>query len=307
MNEFKFPLAVKAEPLINTYLDYNSDIRTVQVNFNGSFQRNYLNDVFRFDMNGKSTADNKILKVSLNRDGIYDKLPEGFFHEIDRFVRLGSNGNQKAFKEEYEKQKNEIEYSRKFFQPFDSLFFDLALQIDKMFTRQSSNVQRTVYDFFFTGDKNFKLSDFHLHRVVPFLPYFSKIRANIHHMKFFLSYLFDTDVLIEQIESLRPHYYASHSYNILDQAYLSRNMYCGNHYFDFSFEWKIIIKSAESRLFKLVEDSDFKQLYDFIICYLIPAGVQTLFRIKSHTLTNIELQQGAPFEKRQYLGINITI
>lgn len=307
MNEFKFPLVIKAEPLINTFFDHNSDVSDVQVDFNGSFHRNYLNDVFRFDINGKRTSDVKSLKVSLNRDGIYDKLPEGFFHEIDRFVRLGSTSNKKAFKEEYEKQRNEIEYSRKFFQPFDSLFFDLALQIDKMFTRQTANVQRTVYDFFFMGDKSFKLSDFHLHRIVPFLPYFSKIRTNIHHMKFFLSYLFDTDVLIEQIESLKSHYYAPHSYNILNQAYLSRNMYCGNHYFDFSFEWKIIVKSTENRLFKLIEDSDFKHLYDFIINYLIPAGVETVFRITSRTLTNIELQKGAPFEKRQYLGINITI
>jgi hypothetical protein len=307
MKDLKFPVTLKAEPLINTYLDYNSELPVFQIDFKGSFQRNYLNDISNVEIHKKSSANVAATKVVLNRDGIYDKLPEGVFHEIDRFVKLGSSGNQKAFKEEYEKQKNEIEYSRKFFNPFDNLFFDLSLQIDQLFSVQTANFQRTIYDFYSSGKSGFSLSEFHLNKIVSFLPFLSKIRANIDHLRFFLTYLFDSEIFIEQVESIKSHQFSSHTYNVLNQAYLSRNMYCGNHYFDFAFDWMITIVTAESKLFKFIEDAEFNQHYDFIKSYLVPAGIETHFIIKSRTIKQMELQKGVFAEQRQYLGFNVTI
>ncbi len=302
----KLPLNVKAEPLINTFIDYDSGVSDIQVVFNGSFQRNYLNDVSHIEVKSRSTSVRASLYVYLNRDGIYDKLPEGLFHDIDRYVKLGSSGSQKTFKEEYEKQKNEIEYSRKFFHPFDSLFFNISLAIDKKYSDLTRSVNQTVYELFFDGTNRFILSDYHLNKVISFLPYLSKIRTSLINLQFFISYLYDATVLIEQVESVKSYCSFTHQFNTLNQSYLGRNMYCGNHFFDFFIEWKIKIKSTESNLYRLIENADFIQLNDFLKNYIIPVGIESTFQLQSFTLSNLLLQKDAISEKGQYLGINVT-
>lgn len=303
----KLPLHVKAEPLINTLLDYEAGVSSIEVVFNGSFQRNYLNDISHIQVKSKNTTGEPSLYVHLNRDGIYDKLPEGFFHDIDRFVKLDSSGSQKTFKEEYEKQKNEIEYSRKFFHPFDNLFFHLSLSIDKKYSDLTKNAQQTVYELFFDGKKRFKLSDKHLNKVVSFLPYLSTIRTNFTTLQFFISYLYEATVTIEQIESIESNCSIYHQFNVLNQSILGKDFYCGNHFFDFSIKWKIKITTKESSLRRLIENSEFIQLNDFLKSYVIPLGIESTIQFQTYTLSNLVLQKDAMSAKRQYLGINVTI
>jgi hypothetical protein len=308
MTELKFPLSIKAEPIINALMYLFDDIIYFNIRFKGSFQRNYLNDIDSLGFNRRNAEKTDSIELTINRDGIYDKLPEGFFHELDRFVKLSSGNIQEtSFKEEYEKQRNEIVYARKFFQPFDSFFFDLSLKLDKIITDHMNDPSQTIYDYFFFENNGFKISDLYRKVLIQFLPHFSKMKADIVSIKILLMHLFDAEVQITQKEYIKTYYDNMLTFNVLNQSNLSFDMYCGNHFYDFAFEWKIMILTSESKLYKYFENPDFRQTIDFVIKYLAPADIDTSISISPYTLSNLELNTQSSDEKRHYLGINTTL
>ena len=296
-----------AEVLINNILEYRENISDIRIDCVGSFQRNYLSDVAGFELS-MVNAEKITLVVRVNRDSLYNKLPEGVFHKIDRFVKLGTSASKKNFKEEFEEQKKEIEYSRKFFQPFDNLFFNVSLLIEKKISENIANARKSIYDYFFRQTSLSNLSYPYREKIISFLPYLSKMRANIDHLGFFLSFLFQAEVSITQHEAVQSYQVESEkSYNQLGKLTLGKNFYCGNEYCDFLFQWIVSVKTRESNLHIFIDDQEFKKMFAFVKSLLLPAGVETVLDVKSYSIQHLLLQTRPPVEKRQYLGFNVTI
>ena len=96
--------AVCAELLQKVSFD---NIKTSQA---GSFKKSFSNDIEKFEL--EEYRDSAEFKITLNRDGIYDLLPEGLFHQTlgGKKIRtvLEAVTENKRFKDE---EKN----ARKFF------------------------------------------------------------------------------------------------------------------------------------------------------------------------------------------------
>lgn len=109
------PVDIRAE-IINNYLaDVDKEFL-----FLGNHNRNAYEDVLSI------SRDDEVIKVELSRQGLYDILPEGLFHPIDRFDNIPANEYKERFAEEVEQQRVEEQNARLFFSAYDKFIFDLS-------------------------------------------------------------------------------------------------------------------------------------------------------------------------------------
>ena len=91
----------------------------------GTFRRSYRNDV---ETVKPDRDDNDKLHIELNRDGLYDRLPEGLFHQPKR-MSIGNALSQMVG--EYRRYREEEKATRKFFQPLEQEFFRYATAVEQ--------------------------------------------------------------------------------------------------------------------------------------------------------------------------------
>ncbi|WP_103070932.1 hypothetical protein [Aquimarina sediminis] len=109
-----------AEILENSDLDF-SDIDI----FNKStFSRSYRRDVIGFKLDTYSDTKDK-LQLNLARNGIYDTLPEGLFHEQVKET------NKLSYKNLRQKHKKEEKDAREFFTPLENEFFVQKVHVEQ--------------------------------------------------------------------------------------------------------------------------------------------------------------------------------
>ena len=96
----------------------------LQVIHAGAFRKSYRNDIEQVKTTYNKIEQQPELAIKLNRDGVYDRLPEGVFHQTRGNTRV-SNVNE--MKEEHRRFKEEEKLARKFFQPLEQEFFRYSL------------------------------------------------------------------------------------------------------------------------------------------------------------------------------------
>ncbi len=106
-------LDVRLEYLIASLTNEEISTADILVNYNGGFKRNYSNDIESFQFEPTETDDSSVLKVEINRNGFYDHIPEGVFHQVKTVEEIDP---------EYLKKQKEHEYhARSFFYPFEQV------------------------------------------------------------------------------------------------------------------------------------------------------------------------------------------
>ncbi len=90
----------------------------------GMHKRNTYRDILDAvdDPSGKTV-------ISVSRKGLYDVLPEGLFHQLDRFDNLPANEYKERFDEECRLQQEEEVNARRFFSPFDCALLELGAAV----------------------------------------------------------------------------------------------------------------------------------------------------------------------------------
>jgi hypothetical protein len=124
-NEFRdLQFEVLCTQLISNGLSYDD----LQINCLGSFRKSYHGDLEKVSVTYTDKQYKQELKVSLNRNGIYDRLPEGIFHQ--------PLGNKKVrsvqeMKDEHQRYKEEESYARRFFQPVEHEILRYAVLVEQ--------------------------------------------------------------------------------------------------------------------------------------------------------------------------------
>jgi hypothetical protein len=302
-----FPPEIKAEVLINLLIRYGHNIHNFRFIFEGSFRRNYLEDVSKVEKTNLS-ANRPVYLIYLNRDGIYDKLPEGLFHRLDRYVKFEQSIDQKTFKEEYEQQKNEIVYTRKFFQAYENEFFTKNILRESGVFETIAHPFKVFYNFFFNTKNKFELNSDFTENVISFLPILMEIRGNIPKLCFFLKSILQTNLVIRQIESFDKEQNTNAlALNTLSEMRLCKNFYVGSYFIDHSITWEIEVETRNEELPDFIENINYHQFFKFITTYLIPAGVKARLSYKYESLVNLVLGKSNQYNYPIYLGYNICI
>jgi hypothetical protein len=301
------PTDLSAEVVVNILIKHGLVLDDFLFVFDGSFKRNYLNDLHRVDKLNLNNSRTTYL-VYLNRDGIYEKLPEGLFHRIDRFVKPDKSGELKTFKEEYEHQKNEIVSSKKFFQPIENEFFRRRVLREASLFESFANPFRTIYRYFFSGKNRYELSEEFTEGITSFLPAVRNFRGNLSMIRFFLISILQINVKIQQFEALKSFPNSNPAVrNTLGKFRMGKDFYLGNKFTDHYINWKIILDVKNDCMHKYLEDADYLKFFDFVKTYLIPAGVDTNFIYQTQENLVFLLQSCTGRKNVLYLGHNICI
>lgn len=114
--------------LAELYFQGLNPLQELQILPQGLFERNYRKDVGKAEVTKSTIVEDdfmtyeatqkKHLTVEVHRDGLYDYLPEGVFHQPTNRAR-----DQRELFDDFDEQARRIEGARKFFRPLEHEFY----------------------------------------------------------------------------------------------------------------------------------------------------------------------------------------
>lgn len=149
------------EELITTYHNLKAEIIVTEINKNrkdkidflienkSTFSRPYRRDILK--VNKPEEADHFVLNLS--RNGIYDSLPESFFH-VEKL-----SDRKKSFSFKRQQYKEEEKNARLFFSPIENEFFNQRLNIEE-------NERRLLNEFYNLEDE-FLIKFWNINQDIP--------------------------------------------------------------------------------------------------------------------------------------------
>lgn len=117
-NQHVLPL-LNAEAFCAAIIENGVDFDNIEVFYEGGFRQTYRNDIeqVKYEYEGDPDA---VMQLNLNRNGIYDNLPEGLFHQSKGTARTASTRDMIS---EHRQYKEEERLARKFFKPLQQELF----------------------------------------------------------------------------------------------------------------------------------------------------------------------------------------
>jgi hypothetical protein len=111
----------------------------LQIHFEGSFRKIYRTDVSKITSNPyqEGTADGGV-EIRVNRDSLYDDLPEGVFHQP---VAATGNTNVNGMIADSRRLKQEEKMARRFFAPFDQQLLLFSTTIEQEERRRLQHME----------------------------------------------------------------------------------------------------------------------------------------------------------------------
>jgi hypothetical protein len=104
-----------------------------------NFKKSYHGDIETMTQVVGENSFNEELQISANRNGIYDRLPEGLFHQPLGHLKVS---NAASMREEHRRYRDEEKQARRFFQPYDQEFFRYHLLVEQAEQAMSINLLR---------------------------------------------------------------------------------------------------------------------------------------------------------------------
>ena len=153
---------IKAETLISL-LDLPEDFR---LQAEGIFSRNYSEDLIKIEKDEDKTT------VALSRDGIFHILPQGLFVQ-ENHLKVRHNDFEKKYKE-LKKQKKE---ALSFFQPFDTVYFKLNLELEQKLNDFAKNGNNIFIDAFLE-ETAIETDNTYISQLKKLIPFASQMRGN---------------------------------------------------------------------------------------------------------------------------------
>lgn len=196
MNKGKNAPDLKAEVLAG---ELTANRRKDKIYFNriGSFNRNYNKDVNSVE----EIPGSNDLVIVVNREGLYDYLPEEVFH-FDTYTASKKNQERESNKTRHQKIKLQENEARKFFSPieteFDALLLDLEIQERKLF--DSAVLNPFLIKFYESELKSNLLEQEQKKVLIHLFPYLYQFKNNHHFFKFALERILKvkSDVWVER-------------------------------------------------------------------------------------------------------------
>ncbi len=139
---------IKAETLIHLAQKAGLGAQDYRVIHDGAFKRPYSKDIAKISVE-LDGAEKEYLRVVLNRDGIYDALPEGLFHEV-KGLKSGFSAS-KEMRELHRKEKQRETGNRNFFAPFEQVFFEQRLELETLEMNELTKISEGLLQDYFEG------------------------------------------------------------------------------------------------------------------------------------------------------------
>lgn len=166
---------IRAEALVTEIIENShAEMSDFTVQNLSTFKRPYRRDILNLK-NSLLTDTNYTLNLNLTRNGIYDSLPEGVFHDPSDPALKGMSYHKKR-----EVQKLEEKEARKFFQPIENEIFNQFVTIEKeesALINRFSDIKNNFLLRFWQIDPSLPV-DFVM-KLIKLLPYAHKISGDM--------------------------------------------------------------------------------------------------------------------------------
>jgi hypothetical protein len=298
---------IKAEVIIADLIDKGIEIEKILIIPDGLFRRNYSKDVL--DVYADMVRD--LIVFHIARDGFYDVLPEGLFHSVIRF----NNQDADLRKKEFEKQKQEEEYARKFFMPFDNELLNQRVNLELESLKQTRDPLTISKRFFFN---DISIPDEYSGKITALLPFTNEIKGDLELTAFCLSEILGKQITCSSYysyiknEMTDPNFGSSGGNNILGE-----NLICSDNFLDNSLTWEFsIILENESDLPDYADQQKghagnlISRYYDFFVPFEIELETKIICNVCSPFILGDDkgfLDTSESKHHEVYLGFNTSI
>jgi hypothetical protein len=162
--------------LVAILAEQRIDLGEILAAFDGQLKRVWSRDIAWSKVDYLETGDN-MLCLHLNRDGIYDALPEALFHN--------NSGNNDQSAEEMAKDSSKLrteeKEARSFFQPFENEIFlqrvQLAIMENNLFIRIYTEFLTGIIPHFWKIDDD--LPEIYVTRLKKMLPFINQVTGDL--------------------------------------------------------------------------------------------------------------------------------
>ena len=185
----------RAEAICAGLIESGVDLGKITVHVKGGFKKSFSSDVSEI----VATETDCSFEMVVNRDGIYDKLPEGLFHQTRGNSRVRTV--QDAV-DEHKRFKEEERQARSFFAPIEQLLFRYQVFVeaeerDALFTLQSGRRDPAWFRFW---NFNEPLPEEEAGRMLQLMPYLQVIKGDPASTEAALGYILNKKVALRQEE-----------------------------------------------------------------------------------------------------------
>lgn len=198
--ETKAHTYLKAEVFCAAMLQHGISFNDIRLFCNSNFKKSFRNEIddVRFEFNESTFKDELLLTI--NKDGIYDRLPEGLFHQSRGNSKTNSTG---LMAEEHRRFKEEEKAARKFFQPIEQEIFRYATLVEQeevnlAFGILNGDIKTELLNFWDIPDG---LPEEPVKRLIQLMPWVKSIKGNAKQTAGALEFVLQKPVAISEKET----------------------------------------------------------------------------------------------------------
>lgn len=266
--ELRFlPQDLKASVVAGELVDNGLNIEKLAFRNISIFRRFVSREIEQVRVEQKD-SENEYLQLDVNKEGLYDMLPEALFHEAKK------REPEQSDEQQIKAQKLQEQSARTFFRPLENefsrrlLLFDLA---ERELHKQSNPVKNRQFFEYFFGDASL-LSDAQILTLTYILPLSSKIRSNLSLMGLTLSRVLNFNVAVTKEMTCERRATVGKLSARLGAGHLGVNSTIGHVCVDYRYTYEIHVKEVSAHDYPLFcEGGDHENVIRFISSYFFPA------------------------------------
>jgi hypothetical protein len=305
INQLSFDL--KAEMLVAILAEQRIDLNEILAAFDGQLKRTWSRDIAWSAVDHLET-DDIMLSLHLNRDGVYDALPEVLFH--------GNYGNEdqsaKEMAEDSMQMRSEEKETRSFFQPFENEIFlqrvQLAMKENQLFRNLDTQFLTAIIPHFWRVDQG--LPENYVDQLKKLLPLVHQITGDSDLTAQCLEFILKEKVRLcnsdeYQDDATQTDFYYS---GVLNESLLGINIITGN--LDNSFINHLICEIGpiiHPETSEIVKNGMMNRFLDCFYSYFIPFELEVDTKYIFGTAQSSLLINDDSDANLSYLGYNSVI
>ena len=285
---------IRLEVIIADMVSENFNMEELIVLNKGQFQRSYHHDIEKIEEREYGKSRRKKVCFTVNRNGLYDYLPEDIFHQPSN-ARV--NNDKEQILAEMKIQEGLEKSARTFFIPYEQEFYHQRVKLEIEERKFLFETNSEISDQLFSDLWNFPdfLNKAQKSKLGVLMPVINRITGNLELTAFIFGNITGDHVEIGQAPPL--------SFNIpgharLGESKLGENFVLGGQIGDIhrSLALKIILESPES-IVEYMPGTTKNKIYEFLCNLLIPLENDYVFEYHFDQNTGFELD-----DKNAYSG-----
>lgn len=279
----------KSEVVCAGFLEQGVAMENIKVTAQGAFAKSYRNDIEKIVIDDHVDDSKTVFEVFLNRDGIYDKLPEGFFHQTKGSKKVRTVQDAVT---EHKQFKTEEKQARKFFAPIEKMLFQYRLHTElaereALYDIQNGKLNKTFYEFWNLGEG---LPEPEANRLLQMMPYNNFIKGNTHATTTALGFILHREVAFKtKLRSENGHLPNAPK---MDACRLGMDTVLGTSHSEWLPVWEFTISGvSQGQLHQFVQEAPIGRLLQKFTEVFLPLEVEVDYQFDALLPTEHETTQ----------------